>query len=149
MSVSLERAIELILAKAEENKPIGEYQGKPITKGKGRFGPFIKWDGMFVNIPRKYDPETLTLEESHELIAIKVEKEKNRYIQRWEKEKLALENGRWGPFIRKGKKSIAIPKVDGNKITSEQAKKLTLDDVKKIIEGEVPKLLKEMLSESS
>jgi DNA topoisomerase I len=147
MSVSLERAVELIVAKEEENKPIGEYKGKPITKGKGRFGPFIKWDGMFVNIPRKYDPSTLTLEESHELIAIKVEKEKNRYIHRWEKEKLALENGRWGPFIRKGKKSIPIPKIDGNKISTEQAKKLTLDDVKKIVEGEVPKVLKEMLSE--
>ena len=147
MSVSLERAIELILAKEEENKPIGEYQEKPITKGKGRFGPFIKWEGMFVNIPRRFDPDTLTLDEAHELIALKVEKEKNRYIHRWEKEKLALENGRWGPFIRKGKKSIPIPKIDGNKITSEQAKKLSLDDVKKIIEGEVPKVLKEMLSE--
>jgi len=147
MSVTLERAVELIKAKEEENKPIGEYKDKPITKGKGRFGPFLKWEGMFINIPRKYDPATITLEESHELIAIKEEKEKNRYIHRWEKEKLALENGRWGPFIRKGKKSIPIPKIDGNKISSEQAKNLTLDDVKQIVDGEVPKALKEMLSE--
>ena len=142
--VSLEHAIDLIKAKEEENKPIGEYKGKPITKGKGRFGPFLKWDGMFVNIPRKIDPATISLEQAHELIAVKEEKEKNRYIQRWEDEKIALENGRWGPFIRKGRKSISIPKIDGNRITSEQAKLLTLDEVKQIIkDGALPETVRQ------
>ena len=51
------------------------YEEKPITKGKGRFGPFLKWNDLYVNIPRRFDPETITLEESLELIKIKVEKE--------------------------------------------------------------------------
>ena len=138
MTIPLERAVELIKAKEEENKPIGTYKGEDITKGKGRFGPFLKWSGLFVNIPRKFDPATITLEEAHQLIEAKVEKEKNRFIHKWEDEKISVENGRWGPFIRKGRKNIPIPKVDGNRITSEQAKNLTLEDVKKIIDGDVP-----------
>lgn len=148
LSVSLERALELIRAKEEENKPIGEYQGKPITKGKGRYGPFVKWNDLFVNVPRKYDFENLTLEEAHTLIKAKVEKEKNRYVRKWEDEKIAIENGRWGPFIRKGRKSISLPKVNGNKISSDQAKLLSLDEVKKIIAGEVPESVKEKISEA-
>jgi DNA topoisomerase-1 len=146
MNVDLEQAIVLIKQKAEQDRPIGEYQGKPITKGKGRFGPFIKWDGLYVNIPRKYDPDQLSLEEAHTLIAAKVEKEANRYIQRWEKEKIAVENGRWGPFIRFKRKSITLPKIDGQKMTSEQAATLTLEEVKAIIAGEVPKSLVERLT---
>jgi DNA topoisomerase-1 len=103
---------------------------------------------MFVNIPKKYDPENLSQEEAHQLIEAKVEKEKNRYIQKWDKEKIALENGRWGPFIRNGKKKFTIPKIDGNKITSDQAKELSLEDVKKIMDGEVPEKLKTLLTQT-
>lgn len=145
LEMEMDRATELIKQKEEADKPVGTYKGLPFTKGKGRFGPFLKWNDMFVNIPKKYDPENISQEDAHQLIAAKVEKEKNRYIQKWEKEKIALENGRWGPFIRKGRKSIAIPKISGNKITSEQARELTLEDVKKIIDGEVPEKLKALL----
>ncbi|MBT8183685.1 MAG: type I DNA topoisomerase, partial [Eudoraea sp.] len=47
--VDLERAIELIKAKQKADAPIASYEGKEVTKGKGRFGPFIKWDNMFIN----------------------------------------------------------------------------------------------------
>ena len=107
----------------------------------------MKWDGLFVNVPRKYDFENLALDDAYQLIAAKVEKEKNRYVQRWESEGLAIENGRWGPFIRKGRKSISIPKIGGKKLTSEDAKKLTLDDVKKIVDGEIPDSLKALFLE--
>lgn len=149
LTVDLEQAIEVIKQKAEQDKPVGTYKGKPITKGKGRFGPFVKWDGMFVNIPRKYDPDNLTLEEMHTLIAAKVEKEANRYIQRWEKEKISIENGRWGPFIRNKRKSVALPKINGEKMTSEQAATLTLEEVKEIIGGEVPKSVTERLAKEA
>lgn len=138
MSITLERASELVEAKLEENRPIGEYQGEPITKGKGRFGPYFKWKGLFVNIPKRFNPDTISMEEAIELIKIKAEKEANRYIKIFEKEKINIENGRWGPFIRKGRKSISIPKIDGNRINQEQAKELTLEEVQKIIDGEMP-----------
>jgi len=139
LSISFERAAELVEQKLKADAPVGTYKDKPITKGKGRFGPYLKWDGMFVNVPKKYDFDNLSVEEMHELIAKKEEKEANRYIHRWEDEKIAVENGRWGPFIRFKKKSVKIPKnEDGSRVTPEQAKELTLEDVKKIIEAEIP-----------
>lgn len=138
MELTEERAQEIINARLKEDMPVATYKGKPVTKGAGRFGPYVKYDGIFVNIPKRIDPDKITEEQVHELIAAKLEKEANRYIQQWEKEKIALENGRWGPFIRQGKKSIALPKIDGEKITSEIAANLTLEEVKAIIEGHIP-----------
>jgi DNA topoisomerase-1 len=138
MTITEKRAHEIIDAKLHEDRPVSTYKGSPISKGKGRFGPFLKWEGIFINIPRKYDPDHLTENEMHELIAAKVEKEANRFVQQWEKEKIAIENGRWGPFIRKGKKAFAFPRINGEKITAEIAATLTLDEVKEMIEGGVP-----------
>jgi DNA topoisomerase-1 len=107
-SVNLERAIEIINAKQKEDAPIGFYEEKPITKGKGRFGPFIKWNDLFINIPRAYNFDTLTQQDCNELIEKKMEKEANRFIRQWPEEKIAIENGRWGAFIRFGKKMLKL-----------------------------------------
>ena len=104
--VDMKRAVEILEAKMIEDAPIGYFEEKPITKGKGRFGPFIKWNDLFINIPRAYNFDTLTQQDCNELIAKKMEKEANRFIQQWPEEKIALENGRWGPFIRFGKKMM-------------------------------------------
>ena len=146
LTISEERAHEIIDAKIHEDRPVATYKGKPVTKGKGRFGPFIKWEGIFVNIPKKYDPDHLTPVQINELLEAKLEKEANRYIQQWDKEKITIENGRWGPFIRKGKKAINIPKIDGERVTAEIAAQLTLDEVKEIIEGGMPESVKKKMS---
>ncbi len=139
VSISFERAVELVEQKMKENAPVGTFKGQPITKGKGRFGPYLKWNSMFVNVPKKYDFDNLSEEEMHELISKKEEKEANRYIHNWENEKISVENGRWGPFIRFKRKSIKIPKnKDSSRVTTEQAQELTLEQVKKFIEAEVP-----------
>jgi DNA topoisomerase-1 len=138
-SVDSEKAIEYIKAKQEADAPVGEYDGKPIIKGKGRFGPFIKWDGLFINVPRRYDFDNLTQDEMNELIAAKVDKEANRYIQRWDDEKITIENARWGPVIKFGKKVINLPrKADGQRATAEDAARLSLEQVKEMIELQVP-----------
>lgn len=137
-SVSLERGVELIEEKRKADAPVGSYKGFPINKGKGRFGPFLKWNDLYVNVPRRYDLETISFDEMVELIEAKVEKEANRYIHRWDDLKISVENGRWGPYIRFGKKNVKIPKIDGNKVTSELAKDLTLEQVKEMIEAEIP-----------
>jgi len=138
-TVDTEKAIEFIKAKQIADAPVGEYDAKPITKGTGRFGPFIKWDGLFINVPRRYDFANLTQAEMNELIEAKVSKEANRYIQRWEEEKISLENARWGPIIKFGKKIIYIPKkADGTRATAEEAAALTLEQVKELIVAEVP-----------
>lgn len=136
--ITPERAFELIQAKLEADKPAGEYEGIPYTVGKGRFGPFLKWGDLFVNIPKSITPERITPQQAADLIAAKIEKEGNRYIHLWEEEKISVENGRWGPYIRFGKAMLNLPRVDGAKMTAEHARILTLDDVKAIIEKEIP-----------
>ena len=142
MGVSMDRALELIELKRIADAPIGTYKGLPFTKGKGRFGPFVKWNDMFVNIPRKFDPETISKEEIYTLIEAKIEKEANRYIHRWDDEKITVENGRWGPYIKFKKKNVKIPKINDKRVTSEEAKEFTLEDVKKMIEAEIPDAFK-------
>lgn len=138
-TVDAEKAIEYVKAKQAADAPVGEFNDKPITKGTGRFGPFIKWDGMFINVPRRFDFQNLTQAEMNELIEAKVAKEANRYINRWEDEKISVENARWGPVIKFGKKIISIPrKADGTRPTADEAAALTLEQVKKLIEAEVP-----------
>jgi len=138
-TVDTEKAIEFIKAKQAADAPVGEYNGKPITKGTGRFGPFIKWDGLYINVPRRYDLQSLTQAEMNELIEAKVSKEANRYIQRFEDEKISVENARWGPVIKFGKKIISLPKkADGTRQTADEAATLTLEQIKKLIEAEVP-----------
>jgi len=138
--IDLERAIELINAKQVEDAPIGFYDEKPITKGKGRFGPFIKWNDLFINVPRTFNFDTLTQKDCDELIEKKIVKEANRYIREWPAEKIAIENGRWGPFIRFGKKMIKLRSNGSNgKYTPEELAALDLDDVKKMIIAQDPK----------
>ncbi|MBI5857460.1 MAG: type I DNA topoisomerase [Sphingobacteriales bacterium] len=138
-TVTLEKAIQTIKAKQIADAPVGTYDGKPITKGTGRFGPYIKWDGMFINVPRRYNFANLSQVEMNELIEAKVKKEANRYIQRWPDEKITVENARWGPIIKFGKKIIRLPKkADDSKYSAEEAAVFTLEQVKQFIEAEVP-----------
>ena len=139
-SVTLERAIEIINARQKEDAPIGFYDEKPITKGKGRFGPFIKWNDLFINIPRAYNFDTLTQQDCDELIGKKMEKEANRFIRQWPEEKIAIENGRWGAFIRFGKKMLKLGVNKANaKFTAEELAVIELEEVKKIILTQEPK----------
>jgi len=138
-SVDIDKAIHLIEEKKRADAPIALYEGKPVTKGTGRFGPFIKWQGMFINVPKRYNFDHLSKADIDELIAAKVKKEANRYIHNWPEEKIAVENGRWGPFIKFGKKMIKLSrKEDESKYSAEDAASLTLDDVKRMIEIEIP-----------
>lgn len=139
LELKLEEAIELIKQKQKEDSPIGYHKELPVTKGKGRFGPFVKWNGLFVNVPKRIDIEQITIQEAIPLIEAKENKEANRFIHRFDDLKFTVENGRWGPFIKFGKKIITIPKQDGQKVTSEMALKMSVDEFKAIIEEQIPK----------
>ncbi len=139
MDVDFERAIELLKEKQAADAPIGMYDNFPVTKGKGRFGPFIKWNDLFINIPRAYNYDNLKQSDIDELIEKKVTKEANRYIQHWSSEKISIENGRWGPFIKFGKKMLKLGKnAAGEKHSTEELAQIPLEEVKKIIEQQVP-----------
>ncbi|MBI5372347.1 MAG: type I DNA topoisomerase [Sphingobacteriales bacterium] len=138
-TVDFDKAVHYIKEKQKADAPVGSYEGKPVTKGTGRFGPYIKWDGMFINVPRRYNFAKLNQAEMDELIDAKVKKEANRYIQRWPEDKISLENARWGPIIKFGKKIIRIPKkADDTRYTPEEAAEFTIEQVKAFIEKEVP-----------
>ena len=144
LSIDQNRAEEIIHEKKKADAPIATYKGEGVTKGTGRFGPFIKYKSIFVNVPKKYDFDNLSQSDINELIDAKLEKEANRYIQQWEKEKISIENGRWGPFVKFGKAMFKIPKKnDDTKYEGEELKDVSLDEVKKWITDQDPKAFAE------
>ena len=121
LEVTLDQAVELILEKRRKDAPIGNYEGHDISKGKGRFGPFIKWNGLFINVNKSYDFENLTLQECYELIENKKKKEAEKLLRVWEDEGIRIEKARWGRFnVIKGKNKVELPKgTDIEKFTIE------------------------------
>ena len=133
LQVSMERALELIEEKEKADAPIYEYNKLPVQKGVGRFGPFLKWDGMFINVSKKYDFDNLSAEDIEELIEDKIKKEREKVIHHWEDEGIRVEKARWGRSnIIKGKTKIELPKT-------VDAAKLSLEQVKEMIEKKAPK----------
>lgn len=133
MSVDMDRAIELIEAKRKADAPIGSYQGGDIQKGVGRFGPFIKWNGMFINVNKKYDFDNLSQADLEELIEDKLQKEREKLIYNWEDVGIRVEKARWGRFhVLKGKIKVELPKTTN-------IEKLTKEEAVKMIEAKTPK----------
>ena len=131
--IKMEDAIKIIEEKAKADAPIFEYDGLPVQKGKGRFGPFIKWNGMFINVNKKYDWENLSFQDVEDLIKTKIQKEIEKVVHDWEDEGIRVEKARWGRHnIIQGKIKIELPK-------NIDAQKLTLDDVKTIIKNQKTK----------
>ncbi len=132
LNVSKERAQELIDEKALADAPIAVYKGEAVQKGVGRFGPFIKWNGLFVNVNKKYNFDNLSQADVEELIEEKLQKNIDKVIHNWEEEGIVVEKARWGrSVILKGKIKIELGKdVD--------ATKLTLAQVQEMIEAKTP-----------
>ena len=133
LSVEMDEAIELIKEKEKADAPIYEYEGLPVQKGKGRFGPFIKWNNMFINVNKKYDWDNLSSDDIETLIKDKIQKEIDKIVHDWEDEGIRVEKARWGRHnIIKGKTKIELPKT-------VDASKLTLEEVKVLLEKHTPK----------
>ncbi len=124
LSVELDEAIIYIKEKEKADAPIYMYQGLEVTKGKGRFGPFIKWNNMFINVNKKYDWDNLSEEDIVTLIEDKIQKEKDKLIHVWEEEGIRVEKARWGRHnVIKGKQKVELAKtVDVSDMTLEEAK---------------------------
>ena len=126
MEVDLPRAEELIKAKQKADAPIYFYEDLPVQKGVGRFGPFIKWNGMFINVNKKYDFDQLSDNDIVELIEAKKQKEIEKVIHNWEDVGIRVEKARWGRFnVLKGKIKIELPKTTNiEKLSKEEAVKM-------------------------
>ena len=132
LDVTMDRAIELIDEKTKADAPIATYDNLPVQKGVGRFGPFLKWNGMFINVNKKYDFNNLSQTDIEELIEDKLQKNIDKVIHNWEAEGILVQKARWGRSeITKGKIKIELSKdVD--------ATKLTLAEVQEMIEKKAP-----------
>ena len=95
-SVTFERAQELINEKKKADAPIATYDGLEVIKGVGRFGPFIKWNNMYINVTKKYNFDRLTAEEVAELIESKLQKESEKVVKQWDEGEIRIEKARWG-----------------------------------------------------
>jgi len=133
MDVDFDEAVKYIKEKQAADAPIYTYENLPVQKGTGRFGPFIKWNGMFINVNKKYDFDNLSDADIIQLIEDKKQKEIDKVIHNFEAEGIRVEKARWGRSnIIKGKIKIELPKT-------VDAAKLTLEEVQDIIEKQGPK----------
>ena len=123
-TITIEKSIELITAKREAQKPILVYKSHDVTKGRGRFGPYLKWNNTFINVNKNYDFDNLTEDDCKQLIEDKIKKDKEKIITNWSPEGISIEKGRWNKvYVIKGKKRIPIPKnIDPLKISLADAK---------------------------
>ena len=82
-----------------------------MTVGIGRFGPYVKHDNKFVSIPKEEDPYTLSADRAQELILEKRAADANKFIKTFpDNPDIQVLNGRYGPYIKAGKKNVRIPK---------------------------------------
>ena len=123
-TITLDKSIELIEAKKAAQKPLITYKSHDVTKGRGRFGPYLKWNNTFINVNSKYDFDGLTEQDCIELIEEKIKKDKEKVLVNWESDQITIEKGRWGKiYIIKGKKRVPLSKnVDPHKISINDAK---------------------------
>lgn len=125
-TITLEEALKLF----EFPRHIGEYEGSDLTVAIGRYGPYVKFDGKFISIPKEYSPAHLTLDEAVSLIEEKRREEANRVVKTFpEDETIQILNGRYGVYIACGKNNYKIPKTvaDPSALTLEECRDIIAD----------------------
>ncbi|MEL7148773.1 MAG: topoisomerase C-terminal repeat-containing protein, partial [Bacteroidota bacterium] len=106
-SLTLEEALELFKLPRE----VGTFEEKPMVAAIGRFGPYIRHDGKFVSLRKEQDPLSITSDEAIELIQEKRKADAEKFIKVFEEnEEVQILKGRYGPYIKFGKKNVKIPK---------------------------------------
>lgn len=117
-NITIEDAMELF----KMPRDLGLFEEKPVVVSIGRFGPYVLHDKKFVSIPKTDDPYTIMPERAVELIHAKREADANKTIKLFdENPDIQVLNGRFGPYIKAGKKNVKIPK-------GKDPKELTLEE---------------------
>ena len=120
-------AIDLIKRERKSQHANSRIQNFPVTKGKGRFGPFIKWNNFFINVNNKFDFENLSQLDIEVLIEDKLKKEEEKVIKVWKAENIKIEKARWGRFKIVHEKGFVELSKDS------EPTKLSLEEIKKLI----------------
>tara|TARA_B100001250_G_scaffold145433_1_gene124535 strand:+ start:2928 stop:5378 length:2451 start_codon:yes stop_codon:yes gene_type:complete len=120
-SINIDDAIKLVEEKRKADAPIHIYNDLPVIKGVGRFGPFLKWNGLFINVNKSYDFENLQKNQIEDLIKERIQKDKDKLIHDWKESGIRVEKARWGrSVIIQGKKKVQLSKdIDPQKLTKE------------------------------
>ncbi len=106
-TITLEEALELF----KLPRTVGEFEGKPVVIGAGRFGPYILHNKKYTSLPKTEDPMTVTLETSVALIELKRIQEKQKHLKTFAEDgKLEVLNGRYGPYLVYDGKNFRLPK---------------------------------------
>ena len=106
-TITLDEALELF----KLPRTVGDFEGKTVTIGAGRFGPYVLHDKKYVSIPKDEDPMTISLERAIELIEGKRKAEEERHLKKFDEDpKLEVLNGRYGPYIAYDGKNYRIPR---------------------------------------
>ena len=124
-TISYDEAMELF--KLPRN--LGQFEDTDVTVNIGRFGPYIAHDKKFYSLGKEFDPYTITLEEATPIVVEKRAAKEERTIKVFEKEKIQLLKGPYGPYIKQGLRNYKIPKEQQENVAA-----LTIDEVKKMIE---------------
>ena len=121
-NITIEEALELF----KLPRDLGEFEEKPVQANVGRYGPYVRHDGKFVSLKPEQDPYTIKLEEAIELIHEKREEDANKYIKTFDEDPdVFVLKGRFGPYIKFGKKNVKIPKdKKPEELTFEECKEL-------------------------
>lgn len=125
-TLTIKEALKLF----ELPRTIGDYEGKTVVAAIGRFGPFIRHDNKFISIPKEFNPLSISLEESINLIEAKRLKEIQKYVKQFaEDPEMEVLNGRFGPYIVYQKANYKIPKTVTNPadLTYEECVKIVKD----------------------
>jgi len=126
-TITLAEALELFKLPRE----VGEYEGKPVTIGAGRFGPYVLHDRQYASLPKGANPMAITLDEAIALIQEKRQQDSKKHIKFFlEDPKLEILNGRYGPYLAYDGKNYRLPKN-----LHEKATELTFDECMKIIQA--------------
>jgi len=127
-SITLDEA--LVLFKLP--RALGEYEDEEVTAAIGRFGPYVKHNGKFYSINKDYDPHIITLEEAVEVIEAKRKADEEKLIKIFdENSEYQILNGRWGPYLKAGKKNVRLPK-------DREPDSFTLEECIELAENHVP-----------
>ena len=113
-------------------RALGEFEGKVVKANIGRFGPYVQHDGKFVSL-KEDDPMEVDLDRAIELIKEKRIEDEKKMIKTFpENDDMQLLNGRWGPYLKIGKKNYKLPKdVEPEKLTYDECIKISENQPKK------------------
>ncbi len=124
-TISFDEAMELF--KLPRN--LGQFENEDVTVNIGRFGPFVAHNKKFYSLSKEYDPYSITLEEAIPIIKEKRQAKEERTIKVFEKEKIQVLRGPYGPYLKVGLRNYKLTKEQ-----QERAADLTVEEAKKIIE---------------